>query len=183
MTVLTNHLVADAARLSMAQLIPRIAIFLIALGLNRILPSPIAIVTAFTILVVKWQTVGHMSDRGAVVDSALYFSYLIATIVGEWMQKKKLVREIRRLTQKNDELTREKGAASAHNAPREASSANYRAHSHRSHSRSRRMKPPPLPLIKNPSPRSGEALQPQHYCRREVGMILWEGHEIPTISR
>jgi hypothetical protein len=174
----------------MAQLIPRIAIFLIALGLNRILPSPIAItiVTAFTILVVKWQTVGHMSDRGAVVDSALYFSYLIATIVGEWMQKK-LVREIRRLTQKNDELTREKGAASAHNAPREASSANYRAHSHRSHSRSRRMcigdlvKPPPLPLIKNPSPRSGEALQPQHYCRREVGMILWEGHEISTISR
>ncbi|OSS44832.1 hypothetical protein B5807_10592 [Epicoccum nigrum] len=158
MTVLTNHLVADAARLSMAQLIPRIAIFLIALGLNRILPSPIAItiVTAFTILVVKWQTVGHMSDRGAVVDSALYFSYLIATIVGEWMQKKKLVREIRRLTQKNDELTREKGAASAHNAPREASSANYRAHSHRSHSRSRRMcigdlvKPPPSAAHQEP---------------------------------
>ena len=100
----------DASRLSTAQLIPRLAIFLIALALNRLLPSPLAIliVTVFTILVVKWQTVGHMSDHGAVVDSALYFVYLITTIVGEWMQKKKLTKENHRLTQEKGELEREK---------------------------------------------------------------------------
>ena len=110
-TTLTNHLIMDASRLSIAQLIPRLAIFLIALSLNRILPSPLAIliVTVFTILVVKWQTVGHMSDHGAVVDSALYFVYLITTTMEEWMQKKKkLTGEICRLKQEKGELEREK---------------------------------------------------------------------------
>jgi cell shape-determining protein MreC len=110
MTILTNHLIADVSRLSMAQIIPRIAIFLIALGLNRILPFPLVIlfVTVLTILVVKWQTFGYMSNDGAVVDSALYFGYLIATTVGEWMQKKKLIRENRQLTQENGEVVQEK---------------------------------------------------------------------------
>jgi cell shape-determining protein MreC len=93
MTILTNHLIADVSRLSMAQIIPRIAIFLIALGLNRILPFPLVIlfVTVLTILVVKWQTFGY-----------------IATTVGEWMQKKKLIRENRQLTQENGEVVQEK---------------------------------------------------------------------------
>jgi hypothetical protein len=108
--ILTNHLIADASRLAMAQLITRLAIFLVALCLNRILPPPLAIliVTVFTILVVKWQTVGHMSDHGAVLDSALYFVYLITTTMEEWIQKKKLARENHRLTQENGVLMRDK---------------------------------------------------------------------------
>jgi hypothetical protein len=71
-TILTNHLIENESHLSMAQLILRIAISLIALSLNLILPPPLAIlyVTALKYLV-KWQTVGHMSDHGAVLESAL----------------------------------------------------------------------------------------------------------------
>ena len=110
MTILTNHLIADVSRLSMVQIISRIAILIIALGLNCILPSPITIlfVTVFTVMMLVWQIVGLMSDDAAVLDSALYFVYLIITVVGECMQMEELEKENRRLTQENGELMREK---------------------------------------------------------------------------
>ena len=95
MTILTNHLIADVSRLSMV---------------HCILPSPITIlfVTVFTVMMLVWQIVGLMSDDAAVLDSALYFVYLIITVVGECMQMEELEKENRRLTQENGELMREK---------------------------------------------------------------------------
>jgi hypothetical protein len=117
-----KNLVADASRLDMGHIIERIAFFLIALGLNCIFPSPVAFFSVTVLGILWWECMyllemyetspyvrewtGHMSHDAAYVELALYFCYLIATIVGEWIQKKKLIRENRRLTQENGELVR-----------------------------------------------------------------------------
>jgi hypothetical protein len=106
----------------MGHIIERIAFFLIALGLNCIFPSPVAFFSVTVLGILWWECMyllemyetspyvrewtGHMSHDAAYVELALYFCYLIATIVGEWIQKKKLIRENRRLTQENGELVR-----------------------------------------------------------------------------
>jgi hypothetical protein len=126
-----KNLVADASRLDMGHIIERIAFFFIALGLNCIFPSPVAFFSVTVLAILVWKCLylryvqdmtyyygkaimesrnNHMVRDSAYVDLALYFCYLIATIVGEWIQKKKLTSEICQLKQENGELVRRRSS-------------------------------------------------------------------------